>query len=40
MQWQASDGGKPVIYHHDPEATMKRRLEVDLLRLMPIEGML
>ncbi|MGH8158021.1 MAG: phospholipase D family protein [Rhodanobacter sp.] len=40
MEWQASDGGKPVIFHRDPEATMKRRLEVDLLRLMPIERML
>ncbi|OOG64739.1 phospholipase [Rhodanobacter sp. B04] len=40
MQWQASDDGKPVIYHHDPEASMKRRLEVDMLKLMPIEGML
>ncbi|GAB2543612.1 phospholipase D family protein [Rhodanobacter koreensis] len=40
MEWLASDGGKPVVYHRDPEATLKRRLEVDLLRLLPIEGML
>ena len=40
MQWLASDGSKKLVYHHDPEASMKRRLEVDLLKLMPIEGML
>lgn len=40
LQWQATDDGKPVVYHHDPATTVKRRLEVDLLRLMPIEGML
>ncbi|OOG38125.1 phospholipase D family protein [Rhodanobacter sp. C05] len=40
MQWQDSDGGKPVIYHHDPETSVTRRLEVDMFRLMPIEGML
>jgi putative cardiolipin synthase len=40
MQWQASEHGKLVIYHHDPKASMTRRIEVDMLRLMPIEGML
>jgi putative cardiolipin synthase len=40
MQWQDSENGKLVTYHHDPKASMKRRLEVDLLRFMPIEGML
>jgi len=40
MQWQDSEKGKLVTYHRDPEASMKRRLEVDLLRFMPIEGML
>jgi putative cardiolipin synthase len=40
MQWQASEHGKLVTYHHDPKASMKRRIEVDMLRLMPIEGML
>jgi putative cardiolipin synthase len=40
MQWQASENGKLVTYHRDPKASMKRRLEVDLLRFMPIEGML
>jgi putative cardiolipin synthase len=40
MQWQASDGGKPVTYDRDPDATMKRGLEVKILKLLPIEGML
>lgn len=40
MQWRTSDNGKPVTYDRDPEATMKRRLEVCFLKLLPIEGML
>jgi len=40
MQWRAIDDGKPVTYDRDPAATMKRRLEVQLFKLMPIEGML
>lgn len=40
MQWQDSENGKLVTYHHEPKASMKRRLEVDTLRLMPIDGML
>ena len=40
MQWQATEHGKLVTYHHDPKASTKRRLEVGLLRFMPIEGML
>lgn len=37
MQWQAS---KPVIWDHDPEATLQRRAEVQLLKLLPIESLL
>ena len=40
MQWQDSNGGRPLIYHHDPETSATRRLEVDLFKLMPIESML
>jgi putative cardiolipin synthase len=40
MRWLASDGGKPVSYAHDPDVGMMRRLEVWMLRLLPIEGML
>ena len=40
MQWQDSENGKLVTYHRDPKASLKRRMEVNLIRLMPIEGML
>jgi putative cardiolipin synthase len=40
MQWQASDGGKPVIYDSDPDVTSKRQLEARVLKLLPIEGIL
>ena len=40
MRWQASEGGKLIDYHRDPKATTTRRLEVNLLRFMPIEGVL
>jgi len=36
MQWQARDDGKTMTYTHDPGTSMKRRLEVDLLRWLPI----
>ena len=40
MQWQASKGGKPVTFDHDPDATLQRRTEVQLLKLLPIESLL
>jgi len=40
MQWHTSDDGKPVTYTHDPGAAMKRRVEVDLLKWLPIQSML
>ena len=40
MQWQASKDGKPISWDHDPEATLQRRTEVQLLKLLPIEGLL
>lgn len=40
IQWQASDGDKPLRYDHDPGATTQRRLEVKMLKLLPIDGML
>ena len=40
MQWQARDDGKTMTYTHDPGTSRKRRLEVDLLRWLPIQGML
>jgi putative cardiolipin synthase len=40
LLWQATDGGKPITFNHDPEATVQRRAEVQMLKLLPIEGML
>ena len=40
MQWQASKDGKPISWDHDPNATLQRRTEVQLLKLLPIEGLL
>jgi putative cardiolipin synthase len=40
MQWQASDNGKPLSYDHDPDATTSRRVEVQLLKLLPLESLL
>jgi putative cardiolipin synthase len=40
LTWQAQDDGKPVTYHSDPGATTKRRTEVTVLRLFPIDGLL
>lgn len=40
MQWQASKDGKPVTFDHDPDATVQRRAEVQLLKLLPIESLL
>ncbi len=40
MQWNTIKEGKPVVYYHDPDTTLQRRLEVKLLKLLPIEGLL
>lgn len=40
MQWQASDNGKPVSYDRDPGATTQRRIEVQMLKLLPLESLL
>jgi putative cardiolipin synthase len=40
LSWSAQEGGKPVTYQREPDATMKRRMEVSLLRLLPIESLL
>lgn len=38
--WKAEDDGRPVTYENDPGANTKRRAEVTLLRLLPIDGLL
>src|SRR5690348_6981079 len=40
MQWQATEHGKPVTYDHDPGATTGRRVEVQMLKLLPLESLL
>jgi cardiolipin synthase C len=38
--WLSEKDGATVTYDHEPDATRARRLEVALLRLLPIEGLL
>ncbi|WP_255367144.1 phospholipase D family protein [Dyella sp. OK004] len=40
LVWRAEDDGKPVTYQRDPAANTKRRTEVTLLHLLPIDGLL
>ncbi|MDR3388786.1 MAG: phospholipase D family protein [Rudaea sp.] len=40
LTWVSESNGATVTYDHDPDATRSRRLEVSLLRLLPIEGLL
>jgi cardiolipin synthase C len=40
MVWQSEKDGATVTAEHDPDATKARRIEVALLRLLPIEGLL
>jgi Phosphatidylserine/phosphatidylglycerophosphate/cardiolipin synthases and related enzymes len=40
LEWQASKDGKTATWFHDPDATMQRRTEVQMLKLLPIDGLL
>lgn len=40
MQWQDTEHGKPVTYDHEPGATTGRRVEVQILKLLPLESLL
>jgi putative cardiolipin synthase len=40
MQWQATEHGQPVSYDHDPGVTTSRRVEVQMLKLLPLESLL
>jgi putative cardiolipin synthase len=41
MLWQSiDDKGNPVTYRHEPDVPMSRRVEVNLLRWLPIDGLL
>ena len=40
MQWQARGASKTITFTHDPGTTVKQRLEVALLKWLPIQGSL
>jgi len=41
LQWQTIDEqGNPQTFRHEPQASIGRRLEVSLLRALPIDGLL
>ncbi len=40
LVWHATDDGKDATYRSEPEANTKRRAEVTLLRLLPIDSLL
>ncbi len=40
LHWQASKDGKDVDYDSEPDATLRKRAEVLLLKLLPIDGLL
>ena len=40
LQWSDKEGDRTVTYDHDPEVSWWKRAEVQLLRLLPIEGLL
>ena len=40
LVWLTMSDGKPVIYQSEPGATTKRRTEVTLLRLLPLDSLL
>jgi len=40
LQWITQDKGVPVVVDSEPEATGGRKIEVSLLKLLPIDGLL
>jgi cardiolipin synthase C len=40
LVWHAEDQGKPVAFHSEPSANTKRRAEVTVLRMLPIDSLL
>lgn len=40
MQWQATEHGKPVTYDHEPGVKSGRRVQVQMLKLLPLESLL
>lgn len=40
IRWRTEENGKEVIYTHEPEASALRRVEVMMMKLLPIDGLL
>ena len=40
VRWKTSFEGKPVEYRHDPDTSLWKRMQVKLMRALPIEGLL
>ncbi|MEO7431134.1 MAG: phospholipase D family protein [Dokdonella sp.] len=40
LRWAALEDGKEVIFRHEPECSLLKRLRVDVVRFLPIEGLL
>jgi putative cardiolipin synthase len=40
IQWVTEEDGKPVVLDSEPGATAARKLEVSVLKLLPIDGLL
>jgi cardiolipin synthase C len=40
LEWHAENDGKPVVFHSDPDVSVGRRIEVSLLKMLPIQSML
>jgi putative cardiolipin synthase len=40
LRWQAVEAGKLVTHDSDPDATSGRKAEVNLIKLLPVEGLL
>ncbi|HZP67948.1 MAG TPA: phospholipase D family protein [Rudaea sp.] len=41
LTWTSEDKkGERIVYRHEPQVSLKRRVEADFLRLLPIDGLL
>ena len=40
MRWTATDDGHSVCFDHDPDVSTWKRIEVQMWRLLPVEGLL
>jgi hypothetical protein len=40
LRWTAVNDGQEVIFEHEPECSLIKRLRVDVMRVLPIEGLL